>query len=89
MINLIVLYSLSEIRSLLYNCGRERGLCKMNFLPSSQFVHINYVAFALSGSSGVVLLIHHCLMHKLLMCICGRFKFRVVKDKALRSTCMF
>jgi hypothetical protein len=84
MINLIVLSF--WVRSLLYNCGRERGLCNMNCLPASQFVHIKCVIFALSDSAGVVLLIHHCLIHKLLcMCIYGRFKFRVVKDKVRRS----
>jgi hypothetical protein len=43
------------------------------------------VISALSDGAGVVLLIHHCLMHKLCTYICGRFKFRVVKDKVLRS----
>jgi hypothetical protein len=58
----------------------------MKCLPASQFVHINYVIFALSDSAGIKLLIHHCLMHNLLfMCIYGRFKFRVVEGKVRRS----
>ena len=79
MINLVVLYSLSEyIHCCIIAAVREASV-SMNCLPASQFVHINYVIFALSDSAGVVLLIHNCLMHKLLfMFICGRFKFRML-----------
>lgn len=86
MINLVVLYSLSEyVHCCIITAVREASV-NINCLPASQFVHINYVIFPLSDSAGVVLLIHHCLMHKLLfMCICGRFKFRAVKDKVRRS----
>ena len=82
MINLIVLYSLSEyVHCCIIVAVREASVI-MNCLPASQFVHINYVIFALSDRAGRVLLIHHCLMHKVLfICIYGRFKFRVVGDK--------
>ena len=86
MINLIVLYSLSEFVHCCIIAAVGEASINMNCLPASLFVHINYVIFALSDSAGVVLLIHHWLMHKLLfMYICGRFKFRVVKDKVRRS----
>ena len=67
MINLIVLYPVSEyVHCCLIAAVREASV-KINCLPASQFVHINYVISALSDSAGVVLLIHHCLMHKLLL----------------------
>jgi hypothetical protein len=86
MINLIVLFCLSEyVHCCIIAAVRETSV-NMNCLPASQFLHIKYVLFALSDSAGVVLLIHHCLMHNLFfMCISGRFKFRVVKDKVRRS----
>lgn len=84
-INLIVLYSLSDyVHCCIIGAVREASINK-NCLPASQFVHINCVIFALSDSAGVVLLIHHCLMHRLFMCIFGKFRFKVVKDKVPRS----
>jgi len=67
------LYSLSEYFHCCIIAAVREASANMNCLPALQFVHINYVISALSDSAGVVLLIHHCLMHKLFMCICGRF----------------
>ena len=79
MINLAVLYSVSEyVHCYIIGAVREASV-NMNCLPASHFVHINYVIFAVSDIAGLALLIHHCLMHKLLfMCIFGRFQFRVI-----------
>jgi len=73
MIKLIVLYPLSEyVHCCIIAVVREASV-NVKCLPASQILHINYVISALSDSAGVVLLIHHCLMHKLFMCMYGRF----------------
>jgi hypothetical protein len=81
MINLIILYFLSDyVHCCIIGVVREASINR-NCLPALQFVHINCVIFTLSGCAGVVLLIHHCLMHKLFMCIFGKFKFEVVRTR--------
>jgi hypothetical protein len=81
MINLIALYFLSDyVHCCIIGAVRGASINK-NCLPASQFVHINCEITALSDSAGVVLLIHHCLMHKLFVCIFGKFKFKVVRTR--------